>query len=125
MMRRPSTSAELYAWHRQAVRGSRPPVHEGIPECGWFKTRMTKGGPWVPVRIWCEREVCPLTGELVAPEILRCEADGQMRNPARLWTYLLPISREEHAALSERRVSIPAMQATMVKINLSQEAMRP
>lgn len=125
MLRQPSTTAALYAWHRRAIRGDAPPIHEGLPECGWFKTKLVRGGPWVPVRIWCEREVCPLTGELLSPEVLRCEADGQSRSPERLWTFLQPITREEYAALSERRISIPAMQATLAKINLTQEAMRP
>ena len=125
MIRQPSTMAQLYDWHKKAVNGDAPPVHDGIPECGWFKTKLVKGGPWVPVRIWCEREVCPLTGELLSPEILRCEADGQRRNPERLWTFLTPIPRAEYDALSHRREAIPAMQATLAKIDLTQEAMRP
>lgn len=125
MMRRPSTTADLYRWHQRAVRGEAPPVHEGLPECGWFKARLVKGGPWVPVRIWCEREICPATGELTAPEVLRCEADGMRRDPANVWTFLTPITRAEFETMIAMRETIPAMEATMAKIDLTKEAMRP
>jgi len=125
MIRQPSTKARLYAWHRAAVAGENPPRHEGLPECGWYRTRLVKGGPWVPVRIWCEQEVDPQTGELTAPEVLRCEVDGMLRDPARAWTFLRPITRAEFEALSARREAIPAMAATMVRLDLTERAIRP
>jgi len=125
MIRQPSTKARLYAWHRAAVAGENPPRHEGLPECGWYRTRLVKGGPWVPVRIWCEQEVDPQTGELTAPEVLRCEVDGMRRDPARAWTFLHPITRAEFEALSARREAIPAIAATMVRLDLTERAIRP
>ena len=37
-------------------------------------------GPWILCRIWVEREVDPATGELMAPEVLRCEVGGERCN---------------------------------------------
>lgn len=125
MMRRPSTAADLYAWHRAAVAGESPAIHPDLPECGWFKTRLVKGGPWVPARIWCERDIDPVTGDLTAPERTLCEVDGMRRDPARMWTYLKPISRTEFDALSARREAIPEMAATMARLDLTRKAISP
>lgn len=125
MIRRPSTKARLYAWHRAAIAGDRPPTHDGLPECGWFRTRLITGGPWVPVHIWCEQEIDPETGDLLTDERLRCDVDGMRRDPAKIWTYLEPISRADFEALSDRREAIPAMAATMARLDLTEKAMRP
>ena len=125
MIRRPSTSSALYSWHRDAIAGRNPPRHDGIPEAGWYRTRLTRGGPYVPVEITVERSIDPLTGDLTAPERLICTVDGIPRDPAMIWTYLNPISRVDFLALSERREAIPAMQATMARVDLTQKAMRP
>lgn len=124
-IRQPSPAAQLYAWHRAAISGGQPYRHDGIAECGWFKTRLVRGGPWVPVEIRVEREVCPETHELLGPERLICICDGERRNAASLWTYLTPISREEHKALAARANAIPAMAATMVAIDLTLEPVCP
>lgn len=118
MIRRPSTEDDLFRWWRHAVLGAAQPNH-GEPQCGFYKTRLVKGGPWVPVRIWCEQEIDPETGELTAPEILRCECDGQRRDPWLIWTYLTPISRAHWDALNEARAKNLAMQATLARVNLS------
>ena len=117
-IRRPTPPSKAYAWHRAALAGENPPTHDGFPECGWFKARLVKGGPFVAARIWLEREIDPMTGELAAPEEYRCEIDGMPRDPDRAWTYLTPISREEYDRLLHRRNLIPAMQASMVKPDL-------
>ena len=124
-IRQPSSAAQLYAWHRAAMAGNCPAQHDGLPECGWFKTRLVRGGPWVPVEIRVEREICLETYELLGPERLICICDGQRRNAARLWTYLTPISREEHKALANRATAIPAMAASMVAIDLTLEPVCP
>lgn len=125
MIRQPSTMSQLYRWHRQAVAGEAPPIHEGHPECGWYRTRLVRGGPFVPVEIKVEREIDPETGELAGPERLIAIVDGMRRNPESIWTFLTPITRDEHAALIERRHSIPAMAATMAKIDLTKEPVLP
>lgn len=126
-MREPSPIAFLFAWHRAALAGRNPPDHEGLPECGWFKTRLVKGGPWVPAKIWIRREIDADTGELTAPEEYLCEVDGRRRDAALAWGSLCknPISREEYDALIDRAKSLPVMQATMAKIDLTQHPVRP
>jgi hypothetical protein len=125
VIRQPTPMSALYAWHREAVQGFDPPIHDGVPECGWFKTRLVRGGPWVAVEIKVVRDICPETGELLGPERLVAICDGDRRDPARLWTHLTPITRDEHAALILRREAIPAMAATMARLDLSREPMRP
>ncbi|WP_444668396.1 hypothetical protein [Cereibacter changlensis] len=125
MMRQPSSFAQLYQWHSDAVAGREPPQHDGLPECGWFRRKLVKSGPWVAVRIFVEREICERTGELLGPERLRCECDGQMRDPANQWTYLEPITHAEYRALLRRAAEIPAMAATMVPIDLTETPMCP
>lgn len=126
MIRQPSTMAQLYGWHRAAVSGDAPPIHEGEPHCGWYRTRLVKGGPFVPVEIRVEREIDQETGELAGPERLIAIVDGMRRNPESLWTYLTPVTRDEHAALIERRRIAPSMAATMAPIITTNLAtMRP
>ena len=117
-MRMPTPPSRAFAWHRAYLAGEAPPTHDGLPECGFFKTRLVPGGPWVAARIWIEREIDPQTGELSAPEEYACEVDGQRRNPNRMWTYLKPISRAEYDALLHRRLMIPSMQASMAQVDL-------
>lgn len=124
-MRRPTPTAELYRWWRIALTNPNLPRHDGIPEAGWYRTRLTKGGPWVPVCIWCERDIDADTGELTAPERLLCEVDGQRRDPSRYWLFLDPITVADFEALKERQTAIPAMAATMVRLDLTERAMRP
>lgn len=124
-MRMPTPTGKLYAWWRDALAGLEPAIHDGMPECGWFRTRLVKGGPWVPAVIWCQRTVDPATGELVSPETLLCEVDGMRRDPAPIWTYLRPISRADYNALMARREELPEMKATMAKIDLTKKAMLP
>lgn len=125
MIRQPSTAAQLYAWHRAAVSGDAPPIHDGIPECGWFKTRLVKGGPWVPVEIRVEREIDMETGELTAPERLVAICEGRRRPADRMWGSMTPISRAEFATINSLSAQIPAMAATMAAIDLTTNPMTP
>lgn len=124
-MRQPSPASQLYAWHRAAMRGAAPPVHDGWPECGWYRTRLVRGGPWVAVEIKVERVIDIETGELAGPETVFAIVDGERRRAEPIWTFLEPISREDYAALIARREFIPAMAATHAKIDLSLQPMRP
>ena len=125
MMRMPTPASQLYAWHRAALSGDDPPIHDGLAEAGFYKVRMVKGGPWAAVEIKVERDIDFETGELTAPERLVAICDGERRNPANLWTYLTPISRDEHRAILERRQFIPEMAATRAKIDLTERPITP
>lgn len=125
MIRQPTRSNCAYAWWRSALRGNNPPRHDGLPESGWFRTRLVSGGPWVPARIWILRDLDPATGELADDERYACEVDGMRVDAAKWWLRLDPISREEHERLQALRLSIPAMEATMAKVDLTQTIVRP
>lgn len=97
MIRQPTPLWEILRWHHNALAGRKPPIHESEPQCGWFRRRLVRAGPWVPARIWLEQEVDEETGELVADEVLCCEVCGEPKDPYDQWTWLAgqPISEEE------------------------------
>ena len=121
MIRQPSPAARLYAWHKAALAGHAPAIHDGLPECGWFKRRLVKGGPWVPVRIFVRREIDPDTGELTGPETLVADVDGKLSDPVRHWTYLIPISRAEYTSLLFRQSTVPGMADAETPLDLTKE----
>ena len=124
MMRKPTPMMKLYEHHRHSMNGGTPPIYDGFPQCGWYRTKLVKGGPWVAVEIICEREIDE-SGELTAPEKLVAIVEGRRTDPNRIWLFLTPISRTEHARIESDRLSGGHMAATMAKIDLSQEPTRP
>ena len=103
-MREPTPIHVLYRWHHTAMTKGRTAVHDGDPQCGWFKRRLVKGGPWVPARIWLEQSVDE-NDELDADEVYRCEVCGKERDPYDQWTWLAnnPITEEEFNYMTELR----------------------
>jgi hypothetical protein len=96
MIRQPTPDHVLYAWWLAAL-GGRSPQITSEPQCGWFQRKLVREGPWVPVRIFM-RQVVDADGELIEPEELLCEVDGQLRDAVDQWTYVCdqPISRERY-----------------------------
>lgn len=121
MMRRPTPAARLFAWHTEALRNPDLPRHPDLAECGFYKRRMVRGGPWIPVRIMVEREIDPETGELAGPETLVALVDGRRDDPLRHWTHLRPITKAEFEALQYRQSLIPAMSDTETPMDLTKE----
>lgn len=106
MIRQPTPQMRLLKWHRDTIKGLRPPRHEDVPHCGWYKQRAHKQGPWIPVFIWCDQVIDPETGELTEPEVLKADVwgeDGPV-NLARIWTFLRPISRQQYDDLVQYRM---------------------
>jgi len=104
----PTPAHVLYAWHRNAllgVFGEAPETFNEEPECGWFKTRLVKGGPWVPARIWMYQPIDEDTGELVGDEKLQCEVNGQHADADEVWSRLCgnPISEQEFNYMTATR----------------------
>ena len=124
MIRRPSSVAQLYAWWRGALADPDAARHDGLPECGYYKRRLVRGGPWVPVRIFVERDIDPATGELTAPERLVADVNGRREEPARHWTHLIPITREEYGALLYRQALIPALADVASPLDLTKEPLQ-
>lgn len=135
-LRRPTPLAEMFRWHTAALADyasqrtgkHRIPVVADDPQCGWFRRRLGKNGtPWVPGRIWIARNIDILTGELVEPERLCCEVDGERRDPYREWASLAgrPITQAQYDALYRLRREDPRMAATLVTFDLSRSPIRP
>ena len=109
-MRTPTPLFRQLEWWRGALAGKSQPIHDGDPQPGFYRRRMVRHGPWVPVRIWLEQPIDDETGELTGDETLRCEVDGRDADPFRHWTYVAdqPISEadfdymREHAAWALR-----------------------
>lgn len=126
MIRQPTSRERQYDFWRRTVAGERVPWDEDEPKPGYYKRRMVRGGPFVPVEIWLEQQTCPETGELVADERLRAICGGEMRDPASLWIYCRAITLEEYDALTGAHGTIPDMAATHVAVDLGQmSAIRP
>lgn len=103
-MRQPTK--DPFAWHTEALadaklgdalhRRNRVPI-PADPQCGWYRRRLIKGGPWVPARIWIEAPVDE-AGELTGDEVMKCVVNGQMADPVDQWGWLAdqPISRADY-----------------------------
>lgn len=109
MMREPTTEAAALRWHTRAINDLS--LHLPIenvdgedPHAGWFKTRLVKDGPYVPVHIYWEQEICPDTGELLSDEVLKCKVNGQDRDAYEVWTWVCqkPISQGDFNYLVAR-----------------------
>jgi hypothetical protein len=117
-MRQPTDLEAAYSWWRRSVSGERVGRCDDEPQPGWFRRRMVRGGPWVPVAIWIEQEIDPDTGELTAPEELRAIVNGDRADPQRVWPYARPISLAEYDALTGVRDHHEFMAATHVAVDL-------
>ena len=125
-MRQPTSQEAQYDFWRRSLSGERVARFEDDPQPGFYKRRMVRGGPFVPVEIWLEQEIDPETGELAADERLVAICNGILRDPLSIWTYCRPISASEYNGLTGAHASMPDMAATHVAINLGQmAAIRP
>lgn len=120
MIRQPTSFATAYGWHMAAVAGREVDRHDGVPHCGWYKRKLVKGGPWVPVRIYLDRKIDPLTGELTEDEVMRIEVEGiEADDVEDQWTYLTPISKAEFDHLMDFRLRDGRMLDSRRPINLA------
>lgn len=107
-MRAPTPREVAFAWHSNALKGvfgNEIDRHPDLPQCGWFKRRMVRGGVFVPARIWLYSPIDIGSQELVDDEVLLCEVDGQRADAVEQWSYLCghPISEAEFAYLTALR----------------------
>jgi hypothetical protein len=75
-----------YAYWTNALAGTLGPVSDGHPECGFYRRRQFKDGPFVPVAIWKQ------DGEFIAL------VDGKTADAADIWTWVCdkPITEAEY-----------------------------
>lgn len=74
-----------YEWYRDALAGKRPAIHDGQPQCGYFKRRNGKDGPWIAAAIW------------KSGESTQCRVGKTMADATTEWTWLAknPITEAE------------------------------
>lgn len=125
MIRQPTRPKEAFAWWNSALRNPRAPRHEGEPQAGYYKRRMVKNGPWVPLRIRLVQVIDRDSGELCEPERFEADQDGATFNPEPIWTHCRPISTAEFHDLTARQSGLPLMAATHAAVDLSQTPIRP
>jgi 5'-3' exonuclease len=94
-LRLPHVDAPLRWWH--AIPKNQANALTTIPrdpQDGFFKTKVVRGGPWVPARVWRDEEVDFVTGAKTGFDIVKCEVDGKPRNPLSAWIAIakMPIS---------------------------------
>lgn len=73
--------AQAY-WRRMAYRETdgEMPDPTGLISCGYYRFRMVKGGPWLPVCVYLHAETDDL-GELTEPETHMIAIFGQEARP--------------------------------------------
>lgn len=77
---------EIWQWWRDALAGKEQTIDGDSPQCGFYKMRDGKDGPWLPVMIRMDGEV------------MRCRVGGNSdADPFKVWTWCAarPISKED------------------------------
>lgn len=122
MMRQPTE--DPYVWWRAALVDPKTPRHDGEPQAGYYRRRMVKNGPFLPVEVKLV-QVVDTAGELSEPEFCIAEQLGDAVNPYAIWTHLRPIARDEFEALVSQHRNLDLMAATHVAVDLSTTAILP
>lgn len=94
-LRTAPTPEQQLEFYRRALAGARDEIREGDPEAGWWKMRLIRRGAWVPVRIWIEQEIDD-AGELLAPQVVKCTVDGEVKDPREVWQWCCTRPIAEH-----------------------------
>lgn len=103
---------DAFAWWREELQCPGQAVPEE-PQCGFYMRRLVRGGPWVPAKIWREKEFDPETGSATGREWLRCQVGERHRDPYAEWNALCqrPIERSafnwENADFAHARLYRP------------------
>ena len=95
-----------HTYWQNALSGNFGAVHENDPQCGYYRMRKGRGGPWVPVAIWLENQGSFRQGENSINSDsgkLVCLVDGVERNAYDVWTWVCryPIAYETYVAVAE------------------------
>lgn len=72
-------------WQKNLA-GEKPEIHENEPQCGFYKMRYPKDGPWLPVAIFMHAE-----------KGMICRVGPQERDPVSVWTWCAkhPVSKDD------------------------------
>lgn len=130
-MREPTRLSVLYGPWREMLaragerRSGQSPIYDWEPTPGWYRTRFVKGGPAVPVRVWCERDIDPETGELADDERILCEIDGERRRRLPAGLVYHAITREAFDRIMSDRARDIRYRATLAPFDITAVAPRP
>lgn len=100
LMRQLYSDTDMLVWHRNALLGILADDfkvdHAEDPQCGWFKRKLVKNGPWVPAKIWLYQKI--EDGCLVGDSQFQCEVGGKYADAEREWSWLNgnPITEAEY-----------------------------
>lgn len=85
------------AWYREELKFPNQPVPQ-LPQAGFYKRVLVKGGPYVAARIWRAPHIDLETNEPSGMEVLHCEVGGRARDPFAEWVRLsmTPIKRGDY-----------------------------
>jgi len=102
-------SQSTYTYYRSALKGVFGPVHENDPQCGYYRMRRSRGGPWIPVAVFREATDCDQNSEISDSGKLICLVDGVERDPFEVWTWVCryPVPYETYVAVAERGEAWP------------------
>ena len=102
-VREPTPDAAAFRWWRDALAGRNPPIHDSDPQCGFYKRKLIKGGPFVPARIWIEQHL-DADGLLTRQEVIRCEIGDRTADASDQWSYLAanPITEADFNHMTAR-----------------------
>lgn len=95
----PTSREKMFAWHTAALADIalhlELEIHDEI-QCGWFKRRLVRQGPWVPVRIWLFQSI--EDGELVGDDKWQCDMNGHCVDAEDQWPWVCqnPITEAEY-----------------------------
>ncbi len=95
-MRTPTPPEKAFAWWRDAIAGNAPPVHDGEPQCGFFKIRSApRSKQWIPARIDLAQII--EHGELATDEFHICLVGDKVLDAEEMWTWLAksPVTKAE------------------------------
>ncbi len=140
-MRRPTPDAIAFAYWRRAIGGVVSDIgairhlnqrHDDDVEPGLYKTKMVRGGPFVPVSVIIERETDPDTGDLLSDEQIVGVISGQRTSFRQLedrWHFFRPITEAAYhdlcAAGEEGARNADIFRATHKQLDLSLEPVLP
>lgn len=76
---------EFNHW-RSALEGNPGPISADEPQCGYYRKRQSKDGPWIPVAIWMHAE-----------QGMVCRVGKEMKEPLDVWTWVAknPVKKED------------------------------
>jgi len=99
--------ADPFEWWKEELR-ARGQVIPPTPQCGFYERRLNRHTPPVVARIWREPERDFLTEQPTGMQILRCEVNGDRKDPYDMWGYLCakPITIKAYESRSGKRVEI-------------------